>query len=253
VTCSNVHVACEVRLDFDFCRLLHCSARCTRCTCPPPLATFASRRTASHGFGGGAVWGGGGGWSYVMSAVGILARDTPSPPQHATPAETRHAIALKHESPVLKTTSCFSAQDYIRRRPSVFPRTHTHTNAHARTHTQRGYLHILTIGRRNEDYCRCLAHKIGMRALDYARGRSAAPGNHVDAGGDVPLRATLRAAAGFYFALCHIITRSCVSDNLFAQTRRERERERTRERETESVRQRQSERARERESERERA
>jgi hypothetical protein len=76
-----------------------------------------------------------------------------------------------------------------------------------------------------------------MRALDYARGRSAAPGNHVDAGGDVPLSATLRAAAGFYFALCHIITRSCVSDNLLAQTRRERESELA------------SERARERESE----
>ena len=146
MTCSNVHVACEVRLDFDFCRLLHCSARCTRCTCPPPLATFASRRTASHGFGGGAVWGGGGGWSYVMSAVGILARDTPSPPQHATPAETRHAIALKHESPVLKTTSCFSAQDYIMLQCSrlhstpplrVPTHTHTHKRAHTHTHTER--------------------------------------------------------------------------------------------------------------------
>jgi hypothetical protein len=180
-----------------------------------------------------------------MSAVGILARDTPSPPQHATPAETKHATALKHESPVLKTTPCFSAQDYIRRRPSVFPSTHTHKqNAHARahTHTDRRCLHILTLGGRNEDYCRCLAHKIGMRALDYARGRSAAPGNHVDAGGDVPLRATLCAAAGFYFALCHIITRSCVSDNLLAQTSRESERANERARDK-------TERARERERE----
>ena len=78
-----------------------------------------------------------------------------------------------------------------------------------------------------------------MRALDYARGRSAAPGNHVDAGGDVPLRATLRAAAGVYFALCHIITLACVLDNLLAQTRRQRE----------SESERQTERARERERE----
>ena len=75
-------------------------------------------------------------------------------------------------------------------------------------------LDILAVGGRNEDHGGSLAHEIGLRALDNARGRSAATGDHVDAGGDVPCCATLRAAAGFYFALRQPITRDRVTPGL---------------------------------------
>ena len=122
----------------------------------------------------------------------VTPNSTPHSSPRSAPRSTPQWLSQPHKLSRRSTTA--HARKLIRV-------SHAYCWPHVPWRAQTRDLHILAVRGRNEDHGRSLAHEIRLWTLDNARGRSGAPGDHVDAGGDVSRCATLCAAAGFYFAL----------------------------------------------------